>query len=212
MSGDIPQSPRWSALLMAGGESRRMGRDKALLELGGEPLWRRQLRTLREASFQEIIVARGPRACLDEPGLIMVTDAESGRGPLGGLVAGLRRATAPWVLVLAVDLPLMPSWFLQGMMAMAETDGRGVAPTIDVRYEPLAAVYPSVCLEFAEEALANKVWSLQALLQRCVLADLMRSVSMHDEKRDYFRNVNTPEDLAEIEERLAKERGRGSNQ
>src|SRR3954463_5091935 len=117
MPGDFPQSPPCSALLMAGGESRRMGRDKATLVIGGEELWRRQVRTLREAGCAEIMIARGEREPLGigEPGLIEVPDAMPGCGPLGGLVAGLRQAKTRWLLVLAVDLPFMPAAFLRQM-------------------------------------------------------------------------------------------------
>src|SRR5205809_5309599 len=115
-----PPSPRWSALLMAGGESRRMGRDKATLVVGGEPLWRRQVRTLREAGFAEIMIARGEREPLGagEPGLLTVPDAREGCGPLGGLVAGLEKATE-WLLVLAVDLPQLPAAYLRSIMKLA---------------------------------------------------------------------------------------------
>jgi molybdopterin-guanine dinucleotide biosynthesis protein A len=194
MTGDISQSPRWSALLMAGGESRRMGRDKATLVVGGEELWRRQVRTLREAGASEIIVARAGRESLDEPGLRTVPDAAPGCGPLGGLVAGLRPAKTRWILVLAVDLPLMPAGFLREMIAMAELDGRGVVPVIDGRFEPLAAVYVNGCLALAEESLLSQQLSMQALVHLCLTAGLMRSFEVRAHERAYFRNVNTPED------------------
>jgi molybdopterin-guanine dinucleotide biosynthesis protein A len=204
MSGDNLKSTHWSALLMAGGESRRMGRDKATLTVGGEPLWRRQVRTLRDAGFGEIIVARAGRERLEEPGLINVSDAATGCGPLGGLIAGLRQAKTRSVLVLAVDLPLMPAAFLQEMMEMAKLDGRGVVPVIDGRFEPLAAVYVNGCLALAEECLVNQQWSMQGLVERCVAAGLMRTLEVGELDRGYFRNVNTPEELAEVERQLAE--------
>jgi molybdopterin-guanine dinucleotide biosynthesis protein A len=197
MAGPFPQSPQCSALLMAGGESRRMGRDKATMMIGGEPLWRRQVRTLREAGVAEIMIARGERELLGagEPGLIALADAAPGCGPLGGLVAGVRQAKTDWTLVLAVDLPFMSAAFLRQMMAMAEQERLGLAPVLDGRVEPLAAVYPKGCLAFAEECLASRQLSMRALVERCVAAGLMRSFEVREHERAYFRNVNTPEDL-----------------
>lgn len=187
---------------MAGGESRRMGRDKATLLAGGDSLWRRQVRTLREAGAGEIIVARAGRAWANEPGLLTVPDAQPGCGPLGGLVAGLRRASGRWTLALAVDMPLMPAGYLRKMITQAESDHCGVAPAIEGRFEPLAAVYQSVCLPLAEDCLSREEWSMQTLLERCVTSGLMRRFAVPENECAYFRNVNTPEDLAEVERHL----------
>jgi molybdopterin-guanine dinucleotide biosynthesis protein A len=203
MPTEVTQAPAWSALLMAGGESRRMGRDKAMLVVGGEPLWRRQVRTLRKAGASEIIVARAGRASFDEPGLITVPDAAPGCGPLAGLVAGLRQAKMRWILALAVDLPLMPAAFLREIITQAEWDGCGVVPVIDGRFEPLAAVYVNGCLALAEESMASPERSMQRLVQGCVTAGVMRSFEVRAHERAFFRNANTPEDLAEIERRVA---------
>lgn len=204
MASDIPPSTLWTALLMAGGESRRMGCDKATLTLGGEPLWRRQIRTLREAGAREIMIARGALEPLGtgEPGLIHVPDARPGCGPLGGLAAAFQRASTRRLLVLAVDLPLMPAWFLREMMAMTGDDerGRGVVPVLDGHWEPLAAVYmtaPGEC--FAAGALRDGNRSLQHLVQELKNYEFMREFAVLEENRAFFQNVNTPEDLAEIE-------------
>jgi molybdopterin-guanine dinucleotide biosynthesis protein A len=199
MADDVPQSPRWSALLMAGGQSRRMGRDKATLIVGGEELWRRQVRTLREAGASEIMVARAGRELFDQPGLVAVRDAAPGCGPLGGLVAGLRQANWRWLLALAVDLPFMPAPFLREMVTGAAREGCGVVPVSHGRFEPLAAVYASASLALAEECLAHQRWSLQGMVERCMSAGLMRSLEVCEDERGYFRNVNTPEELAEAE-------------
>jgi molybdopterin-guanine dinucleotide biosynthesis protein A len=206
MSGQMRQSDRWSALLMAGGESRRMGRDKATLVIAGEELWRRQVRTLRKAGFAEIMIARGEREPLGvgEPGLIVLPDAREGCGPLGALAAGLQRVSTGWLLVLAVDLPLMPAAFLRPMMELAGESGRGVVPQIDGRFEPLVAVYPGTCLEWSEDCLAGGQWSMRKLVQLCMRDKLLRSLKVRDNERGYFRNVNTPEDLADVERQLAR--------
>src|SRR3954467_15750089 len=96
MEGNASQSPAatslCSGLLLAGGESRRMGSDKAGLVLGGEALWRRQLRTLRAAGVGEILISRGALPALEvkEHGVVQIPDVAESAGPLGGLLAGLR--------------------------------------------------------------------------------------------------------------------------
>lgn len=210
MFADTSQSPRCSALLMAGGESRRMGRDKATLVVGGEPLWRRQVRTLRQAGFVEIMIARGAHEPLgaSEPGLVEISDAVPGCGPLGGLATGLQRASTGRLLVLAVDLPLMPASFLRELIAMTDADerDRGLVPTIDAQHEPLAAIYPTApASEFAAEALRTGALSLRDLVKKLVAHDLMRELEVPAASRDFFRNVNTPEDLAYIERRIRPE-------
>ena len=194
---------------MAGGESRRMGCDKAMLTVGGEPLWRRQVRTLREAGFAEILIARGMHDSLGagELGLIEVPDAAPGCGPLGGLAAGLARVAMRWLLVLAVDMPLMPATFLREMIAITEADerGRGLVPVLDGEWEPLAAIYPTEpAASIAIDALQARSLSLQLLVKQLVLLDCMREWAVPEDQRAFFRNVNTPEDLAAIERVLSR--------
>ncbi len=190
------------ALLLAGGSSRRMGRDKAELLVGGEPLWQRQVQTLRDAGAGRIGIARGRRERCAGEGLIAVADAAEGCGPLGGLVGGWRAAGECALLVLAVDLPLMSADFLKGMLATWKRSGAGVVPVLDGRFEPLAALYPPACRPSAEAALSNGAWSMQALVRCWVEADLVRTCEVSEAERGFFANANSPEEWAAIEARV----------
>jgi molybdopterin-guanine dinucleotide biosynthesis protein A len=95
-----------AGFVLAGGESRRMGRDKALVEFAGEPLVARAIGILREAGLEARIA--GARATLDAFAPV-VADAEPGRGPLGGICAALAACTEPRAVFLPVDLPLLPA-------------------------------------------------------------------------------------------------------
>ena len=86
-----------------------MGRDKALLEIDGVPLWQRQLRTLQELQPSEIFFAGPAREAWIENGFECIADAANDVGPIGGLVAALRRCADARLLVLAIDLPEMTS-------------------------------------------------------------------------------------------------------
>jgi molybdopterin-guanine dinucleotide biosynthesis protein A len=107
----------FSAVILAGGRSRRMGRDKAWLEVDGQPLLARALAVLREAGPREVFISsradRGDAAL----GCPVLLDREPDLGPLGGIERALQAAASPLVLVLAVDLPYMTGGFLRKLLA-----------------------------------------------------------------------------------------------
>lgn len=141
-------------VVLAGGEGRRMGRDKALLVADGGPLWVRQARVLRDAGAERVILIRrrdqapiGPADCR--------LDVFSRSGPLAGLHAALGIGGHPWVAVLAVDMPgIEPSWFawLRGFCR----PGVGALARHAQALEPLAAIYPAQARAEAEGRLARR--------------------------------------------------------
>src|SRR5689334_5170009 len=144
-SFDVSAPLPFTAVLLAGGASRRMGVDKALLPVPEgksrvRPLWQHQLGTLETLGPVEVLVS-GPARPGFPARLRCVPDDVPARGPLGGLAACLAQVTTPWMLVLAVDLPLMTASFLGGLLQACDA-GRGVVPRGPDHYEPLAAVYP----------------------------------------------------------------------
>jgi molybdopterin-guanine dinucleotide biosynthesis protein A len=185
----------FSAVLLAGGKSTRMGRDKAGLIIDGQPLWQRQLATLRATEPDELFISGrldGPYAGAGVP---IVVDAVPGLGPLGGLVAALRCARQPYLLVLAVDLPAMSSAFLRQLVCAAAARGTGIVPRFGEWFEPLAAVYPRSSLPLMEAALRSDDRSLQPLIHAGIAGGFMTEHALNDEERLLFRNVNTPADL-----------------
>ncbi|MDP8928953.1 MAG: NTP transferase domain-containing protein, partial [Actinomycetota bacterium] len=104
--------PALTGLVLAGGRGRRLGRDKALVEVAGEPLVVRAARRL-EQCCQAVFVASGDGRRLGELAWEQVADAVSEGGPLAGILAGLERATTPLVAVVAVDLPHLNPAVLQ---------------------------------------------------------------------------------------------------
>ncbi|HEX8078446.1 MAG TPA: molybdenum cofactor guanylyltransferase, partial [Chthoniobacterales bacterium] len=105
-----------SALLLAGGESRRMGRDKATMEVGGEPLWKRQLKVLRALGPEKMFVsARTAPAWLPDHVALLLDDPPS-RGPLSGLAKALASMETTHVVALAVDMPFITVGELQRLL------------------------------------------------------------------------------------------------
>jgi molybdopterin-guanine dinucleotide biosynthesis protein A len=109
--------------VLAGGESSRMGQDKALLPFAGRPLVVHALAMLREAGLEARIA--GARSALE--GLApVVPDAGPGRGPLGGVCAALGACTGRWAVFLPVDLPLVPASLIAFLVYRAQVSGDAV--------------------------------------------------------------------------------------
>jgi molybdopterin-guanine dinucleotide biosynthesis protein A len=145
----------FSAVILAGGLSHRMGRDKVWLELDGQPLLVRQLETARAAGAAEILISG--RAGVDYGGLNgrILLDEFPHAGPLAGLERALAEASFPLLLALAVDMPHVTPVFLREMLGGCDSN-RGVVPQVEKRLEPLAAFYPRACHSRARSLLQEQ--------------------------------------------------------
>lgn len=203
--------------VLAGGESRRMGRDKALLRLtDGSTLLERTIATLRAAGLDEIVLsvstARRGRALQDAVpaarGLRLATDATPGRGPLGGLHAALRAHPYRYVLLVACDMPRLDAAALGALIAEPR-DADALVPRLAGWAQTLHALYGPACLPPAERLLAEG-----HLAMRDLLAAPGLRVRFLDETwlaragaaTTAFSNLNTPGDLAAATAPAEKER------
>jgi len=183
-----------SAVLLAGGESRRMGQDKATLIFRGKPLWQIQLDLLRTLQPGEIFIS----ARVDPPwrpsGVQFVSDEPPSRGPLSGLSATLARISTDYLLALAIDMPLMTEDYLRLICNLTEP-GRGVLPMISNRAEALAAIYPKGAGVNFITALSGSDFSLQSLTKKLVEAGKLSLVNVLEEHRKFFHNLNELNDF-----------------
>ena len=172
-----------------------MGRDKAALEIEGQPLWQRQLATLRATGARDILIsgrADGPYA---RCGATIIEDLTPNAGPLGALEAVLPRIATSHAAVLAIDLPAMRADFLQMLVKTAQAKDCSVIPKIGGRFEPLAAAYSASLLPLVIECLRGPDRSMQNLLRRAMKQQLVIAHPVSAEERALFRNLNSPEDL-----------------
>ncbi len=172
-----------------------MGRDKAGVVIDGQPLWRRQLSTLRAVAPQELFISGrvdGPYAGHD---IEVIFDAAAGLGPLAGLAAALHRARHSFLLVLAIDLPAMTPDFLRRLIAASAATGKGIVPRLDDHFEPLTAIYPRDCLPLVEQALQSDDRSLQRVLREARRAALVAEYHVAPGDHALFKNLNSPGDL-----------------
>ncbi|MGB8352306.1 MAG: molybdenum cofactor guanylyltransferase [Chthoniobacteraceae bacterium] len=181
----------FTACLLAGGKSSRMGRDKAGVEFGGIPLWQHQVEILRQTGADEILISGRDDACYAGSGFPIIGDEIKGNGPLSGVHALLGVAAHPMVLMLAVDMPAMMGGYLRGLVARAFEEGYGMVPVRDGFYEGLAAVYPRASREIAAGLLEGDDYSMQGYVAGCVGRGLVVPVEINEDEMRLFQNMNT---------------------
>jgi molybdopterin-guanine dinucleotide biosynthesis protein A len=186
-----------SAVLLAGGESRRMGRDKAAILFRGKPLWQIQLDLLRTLNPKEIYVSARTDPVWRPADAHFVSDIPPSRGPLSGLAASLDRMCDTHLLALAVDMPLMSEKYLRHLCDKIEPNV-GVVPRIYGRAEPLAAIYPREAATEFQGALAGTDFSLQTVTRLLVESGKLREVAITEQEQSLFLNVNQLSDLQSV--------------
>src|SRR5437588_154927 len=183
-----------SAVLLAGGKSRRMGQDKAAILFRNTPLWQIQLDLLRKLQLHELFLS----AQFDPPWrpaeVEFVPDDQPSRGPLSGIAAALSRISGGHLLALAIDMPFMTESYLRSLCEKVEP-GRGVVPLIENRAEPLAAIYPHEARRDVVDALSGSDFSLQSVVGKLVAAVKLQPIQVSEEEKAFFQNLNEPGDL-----------------
>ncbi len=192
-----------AAIILAGGRSRRFGRDKALEPIGGEPMIRRVIRRSADAvDASDVVVVvssleHGAGLPLDPPHRI-VPDVSPGSGPLGGIYTGLLAIRAEWALVVACDMPLLSAPLLRHMSG-ARTGWDAVVPVVEGRPEPTHALYSRRCLPAIEERLQTGELKISGFFDRVNVHYLPEDeIRRLDPGLLSFINVNRHEDLERV--------------
>ena len=133
-----------SAIILAGGQSRRMGCDKALIAFEGKPIIVHVIDTLRELS-DDVLVVSNRSEVYASFGARVVPDADPPSGPLGGISVGLAAAQHDLAIVVACDMPFLNTQLLRSLVERA-VNVDAVVPLTGDRFEPLHAVYRRACL------------------------------------------------------------------
>lgn len=185
----------FSIIVLAGGCSRRLGRDKALLDWHGRPLLAHLVAQLQELS-DDIVVITGPepryRDWLDVP---IFADEIAGMGPLGGLYTGIKHARHEYGLVVACDMPLVSRAVIELLRSELEESLWALVPEVEGHRVPTLAIYHKNCISMIELLLAQGRTSVQGLLEavptKIVSEDRLRQA---DPSLRSFANLNTLED------------------
>lgn len=205
--GDVKQRADVSGAILAGGEARRMGGvNKALLEVGGEPIVVRLARTLGRLFRETVVVTRNP-APYQALGLRTATDLFARRSSLTGLHAALHHAQAPFAFVTGCDTPFLRPGLVEILLEQISPDVDVVVPAQENGYfEPLCAVYSRACLEPMQRLLEQDTLQIIRLFPlvrvRTVSVAVLRA---EDPDLLSFANANTPEDLEHLRNLASRE-------
>ena len=191
--------------IQAGGQSTRMGEDKALKSFLGRPLIQRVVDRMMPIADEIIVTTNHPEnyTFLD---LRLVPDLKPGRGALGGLYTALFSARQPVVAVVACDMPFASaSLFDAAHRLLVEDDADVVIPKTDEGYEPIHAIYRrAACVPAIESALDADQWKVIAWFSQVKVRALTpEETKRYDPSGLAFWNLNTPEEFAEAERRAS---------
>jgi molybdopterin-guanine dinucleotide biosynthesis protein A len=179
--------------VLIGGQSRRMGRPKQLIEIGDRTMIEKVMIALREFVDDIVLLGNGPvPASLD--GLERVVDAQGCRGPMAGILGALRaRPDVCWIIT-ACDLPMLESEAAEWLLEERSPGVSVVLPTIDGFVEPLLALYEPRARALLEEAAAAGEHALHRLASKAGVV----TVEPPEALRRCWFNANTPNQLASL--------------
>ena len=187
-----------SAIVLAGGMSRRLGRDKAVEPVGGEPLIRRVIgRVSGIAEETVVVVADMERAsALALPDSVKIAaDVFPGKGSLGGIFSGLSAAEGEWGLVVSCDMPFLNNHLFQHMLGL-RAGSDAVVPVLDGRPEPTHALYSRTCLPYIERQLQANDLKIANFFDAVRVNFLSEDeIDKLDPEHLSFFNINTEQDL-----------------
>ena len=190
-----------SGVVLCGGRSTRMGRDKALLNIEGKPLFARVAEILAEVAWP-VFLAPGTPGRLGEVGYPNVADAVPDSGPLGGVIGALRVSPHDLVAVSAVDMPFANAGVFRLLAGLAEAFD-AVVPVTPEGPQPLHAVYARTALPALETVLVDGSFSMKGALQSLHVREVHQNEWGHADPSGRFAfNLNRPDDMAQIRSRV----------
>lgn len=205
-------STNLTGVLLAGGKSSRMGRDKRFIEFDGCALIERTLLVYKRLFSEILIVVAEPTPQLIGASYRIVTDLIPGRGSIGGLYTGLYYATHQRVFAAACDMPFLSADVIERMVDLGAGADVVMANLVN-GLQPLHAIYSKACLPLMRNMIKTGVLKVQTLVHGPEL--LIRLVA-EEELRDIdpqllsFLNVNSPADLELAKKLIREQRGTAS--
>lgn len=194
-----------SVAIQAGGQSSRMGEDKALKLFQGRPLIQRVIDRLRPVA-DELIVTTNRPADYSFLGLPLFPDLRPGRGPLGGLFTALSSAGYSIVAVVACDMPFASADLLNtAAEILIDENADVVVAKTSEGFEPLHAVYRrETCIPAISSSMDADQWRMISWFSKVKVRTLSSDeIQRNDPSGLAFWNLNTPEEFAEAEQRAS---------
>lgn len=189
-----------TGIILAGGSSRRMGQNKALMQFGCATLIEHTICQLRSAATNLLLITNTP-SLYGHLGVRMYTDVVPNKGALGGIYTGLTHADDPAVICVACDMPLLQPRLLSYLTTILGEDD-AVVPYVenpdssDPIFQTLSAVYSKKCLSVIKQMFVEGELRVHALYNRISVRVVPPSEwRQFDPHGHSFFNINTPEDF-----------------
>jgi molybdopterin-guanine dinucleotide biosynthesis protein A len=197
-----------TGVILAGGKSRRMGRDKAFLPFGQGMLIERVIEVIRQVTDEVILITNTPEL-YERFGLPMFADVIPDAGSLGGIYTGLVSSHTPHILCLACDMPFVKPAFLGFLCDTAATGAADVViPQNAEDFQPLCAVYSQACREPMRQKIEAGRLKITGFFEqvrvRVIAGDLLARYDPHDVM---FFNANTPEEYEQARQMAGESAG-----
>ncbi len=187
--------PEMTGVVLAGGKSKRMGRDKALLEFRGTPLVLHAVKILQQFCSQVVISSN--RKDYLFTGCEIWPDDVDVHAPMAGIYSCLKRSMHPWIMVLTCDMPLIDPQVFDLLISQADLHRDDVLVPFHDRdcIEPLCGLYNQRAIHLLEESIRTHRFSLQQFI-RSTKSRLVEVGPDRDfYKADLFFNINTIKDF-----------------
>ncbi|NLI93869.1 MAG: molybdenum cofactor guanylyltransferase [Peptococcaceae bacterium] len=184
-----------TGVLLTGGESRRMGKNKALLELDGKPLIERTLDILRK-TCSEVVISSRSEDLYSSYGYQVIPDIFPGKGPLGGLYSVLQKASYEYLFLAACDMPFLDETSIRYIYSRMD-DFDAIVPYALGRMHPLHAFYHKRITPLVEEKIQKDQLRIVDVLSECRM-----KILKSEDGEDFYKNridqsvvnVNTPDE------------------
>jgi len=210
LSGYEPSTIPMSCIVLAGGKATRLGRDKALENVGNRNLLNRVLTCLSYYDCEITVVTATDKALTqlgDFPRLKITTDVYPNKGPLGGIHSGLTASHSFYNLVVACDMPFLNRALLSYMMRLSDGFDM-VIPRFNSMVEPLHAIYSKKCLAAIEHLLNRDIRSILELLELVKVRYVeSEEIDRFDPEHLSFLNINTEVELEKARDLVSVNNG-----
>jgi molybdopterin-guanine dinucleotide biosynthesis protein A len=175
-----------TGVIIAGGQSLRMGRDKKNIQYSGKTFLERAIELLSNITDEVVISSND-----DIPGSFhVIKDEKNGIGPMGGIYSVLKNIQNELALIIPADLPLLDEEILQFLISKYDRNSKACVFEINNQLEALVGLYHKDILPFMEQQIAMGEYKMQELLEK-IIAQKVNG----DAFKDKFLNINTPHDL-----------------
>lgn len=183
-----------TAIIMAGGASRRMGSDKATLPFAGKTLLESVIASLQPLFLQTVVSVSQPRPEIDLP---QICDKLPHAGPLAGLATALEQISTPWAFMVACDMPFVSPALIQHLAQYRGTQ-QAIVPVVHGQLQPLAAFYSIRSIPVLRASLSLGERSLIGAIRNLDVSyiDETEILRIDPQLRSFF-DLDTPQDLAQ---------------